>query len=120
MLNFTEKTSGDWKINLARLKAETNVVVNYLTAIDQFPVISSGDIIIDAIFGIGLTRPVEGFAGEVIKYINRSDATVISVDVPSGLFGEDNTQNNYDYVVSADYTLEFSLSQALLYVCRKC
>ena len=61
-IDFTEKTSDDWKINLARLKAETNVVVNYVSGVDQLPVISSGDIIIDAIFGTGLTRPVEGFA----------------------------------------------------------
>jgi hydroxyethylthiazole kinase-like uncharacterized protein yjeF len=106
-VDFTEKTSGDWKINLARLKTETNVAVNYLTVVGQLPVISSRDIIIDAIFGTGLTRPVEGLAGEVIKYINRSDATVISIDIPSGLFCEDNTLNNYEYVISADYTLSF-------------
>ena len=106
-VDFTEKTSGDWKINLARLKSETNVVVNYLTGVDQLPVVSSGDIIIDAIFGTGLTRPVEGFAGDVIKYINHSDATIISIDIPSGMFCEDNTRNNYEYVISADYTLSF-------------
>ena len=106
-VDFTDKTSEDWKINLLRLKTETNVTLNYLNDIDQFPVISSGDIIIDAIFGSGLTRPVEGLAGDVIKYINRSDATIISIDIPSGMFGEDNTRNNYDYIVSADYTLSF-------------
>jgi len=106
-VDFTEKTSGDWKINLARLKAETNVAVNYLTGVDQLPAVSSGDIIIDAIFGTGLTRPVEGFAGDVIKYINSSDATIISIDIPSGMFCEDNSSNNYEYVISADYTLSF-------------
>jgi len=46
-------------------------------------------------------------AGEVIKHINRSDATIISIDIPSGMFGEDNTKNDYDSIVSADYTLSF-------------
>jgi len=106
-VDFTDKTSTDWKINLLRLKTETNVTLNYLNDIDQFPAISSGDIIIDAIFGSGLTRPVKGLAGDVIKHINSLNSTIISIDIPSGMFGEDNTKNNYDSVVSADYTLSF-------------
>jgi NAD(P)H-hydrate epimerase len=104
---FTEKTSEDWKINFARLKSDTKVLFNYLNSSDQFPVISSGDIIIDAVFGSGLTRMAEGLAGDVIKCINHSEATVISIDTPSGMFGEDNTKNNYDTIISADYTLSF-------------
>ena len=108
-VDFTEKTSADWKLNLQRLKTETNVVMHSITKADQFPVISSGDIIIDAIFGTGLTRPVEGLAGDVIKLINRVNSTVISIDIPSGMFGEDNTGNDYEKIVSADYTLSFQI-----------
>src|SRR5450759_1928822 len=104
-IRFTEKTSMDWEINRRRLETETSVPLNYLTSSDQFPVISSGDIVIDAIFGSGLTRPVEGLPGEVIKLINRIDATIISIDIPSGLFGEDNSKNFSDCIVKADYTL---------------
>ena len=43
------------------------------------------DLLIDAIFGIGLSRQVEGEMAEVIRSVNRSEATVVSVDVPSGL-----------------------------------
>ena len=106
-IEFAKKTSDDWKTNLSRLKAETKVKVNYINSPDQYPVISSGDIIIDAILGSGLTRPVEGLAEEIVKCINRSDATIISIDIPSGLFSEDNTQNFSDGIVSADYTLSF-------------
>ena len=42
------------------------------------------DIIIDSIFGIGLTRPVEGSFAEAVEYINAQDAYVLSVDIPSG------------------------------------
>jgi NAD(P)H-hydrate epimerase len=106
-LSFTEKTSVDWDINRQRLEIERVVPLKYLTSADQFPIISSGDIIIDAIFGSGLTRPAEGLAGEVIRQINRVDTTIISIDIPSGLFGEDNSKNSYDSVVKADYTLSF-------------
>jgi hydroxyethylthiazole kinase-like uncharacterized protein yjeF len=106
-IDFTEKTSGDWKINLQRLKTETKVRIKHLGKTDQFPVISPGDIIIDAIFGSGLTRKVDGLAGEVIKLINQTGATVISIDIPSGLFCEDNSKNDYDSIVKAEYTLSF-------------
>src|SRR5450759_1805903 len=71
-VEFTEKTSPDWKTNLLRLKTETKVPLNYLSVADQFPEINSGDIIIDAIFGSGLTRPVGGLAGDCLLYTSPS------------------------------------------------
>jgi ADP-dependent NAD(P)H-hydrate dehydratase / NAD(P)H-hydrate epimerase len=106
-VDFTEKTSEDWNKNFLRLKSENKVQVNNLADTDQFPSISSGDVIIDAIFGSGLTRKVENLAAKVIKLINNTDSTTISIDVPSGLFGEDNTMNDYGNIISADYTLSF-------------
>jgi ADP-dependent NAD(P)H-hydrate dehydratase / NAD(P)H-hydrate epimerase len=106
-INFTEKTSADWTKNFSRLKKETDVKIHFITNENQFPVISSDDIIVDAIFGSGLTRSVEGLAAAIIKLINQAGATIISIDIPSGLFGEDNTKNDIDCVVKADYTLSF-------------
>lgn len=106
-VKFTEKRSEDWEINRLRLEKDTALHLNYLTGADQFPFISSGDIIIDAILGSGLTRPVEGLPAEVIKQINRVEAKVISIDIPSGLFGEDNSGNSFETIVKADYTLSF-------------
>jgi len=106
-VKFTEKTSDDWMENRQRLEKFTTVPFNIISKRDDFPAISSDDIIIDAIFGSGLTRPVEGLPAEVIKLINQSDSTKISIDIPSGLFGENNTNNSYDSVIKADYTLSF-------------
>jgi len=106
-INFTEKTSDDWRINHSRLKTETDVKMTSLINAAQFPVISSDDIIIDAIFGSGLTRPAEGLAAEIIKLINQSGSTIISIDIPSGLFCEDNSKNDNDNIITADYTLTF-------------
>ncbi len=106
-LQFTDKTSPDWDKNRLRLQAETDVRVNYLNSPDKFPIPGPGDIIIDAIFGSGLTRSVEGLPAEVIKGINGVDCIKISVDIPSGLFGEDNTRNSSENIIRADYTLSF-------------
>jgi ADP-dependent NAD(P)H-hydrate dehydratase / NAD(P)H-hydrate epimerase len=106
-VQFTERRSSDWEINRLRLQAETDVRFNYLESPDQFPVISSGDIIIDAIFGSGLTRPAVGLPADVIREINRVDCIKISIDIPSGLFGEDNSSNIYENIIRADYTLSF-------------
>ncbi len=107
-LNFNEKRSSDWEVNFKRLEDETDIKINQIESPEQFPVISAGDTIIDAIFGSGLTRSVSGLHGEIIKRINDScNNTIISVDIPSGLFGEDNGKNDKNYIIKADYTLSF-------------
>ena len=45
-------------------------------------------LVVDALFGAGLARPIEGVAGETIDRINREALTVVAVDVPSGLHGD--------------------------------
>ena len=43
----------------------------------------------------------------MVRYINQSDATVVAIDIPSGLFGEDNRKNDPDAIIHADLTLTF-------------
>lgn len=66
-----------------------------------------GTVIVDAIFGSGLNRPVAGLATEVIRRINNSSCKVVAVDIPSGLMGEDNMENDPQSIVRADYTFTF-------------
>lgn len=106
-VNFTDKTTHDQDINRKRLEEETNVKIHNIKTADDFPVINQSDVIIDAIFGSGLSRPVEGLAAEVIRKINESGSVIISVDIPSGLFGEDNRENIPEHIVKASHTLSF-------------
>ena len=62
---------------------------------------------VDAIFGSGLSRAVDGLAAEIISRLNNTDCMVYIVDMPSGLFGEDNSNNNPEAIVRADITLAF-------------
>lgn len=107
LLKISDKLSPDSQINKKRLLEQGIVRVEEIQDINNFPLINTGDIIIDGIFGSGLTRPVEGIASALIKHINKANAVVISIDIPSGLFGEDNTINNYENIIKATHTLTF-------------
>jgi NAD(P)H-hydrate epimerase len=104
---ISENTTGDWEINRRRIEIDTTVPFRTISGIEEFPDIRENDVIIDAIFGSGLTRPAEGLASEIIKHINLCDSTVVSVDIPSGLFGEDNRNNDHKSIINADYTICF-------------
>lgn len=73
---------------------------------DQFAV-GRDDIVIDALFGTGLDRPVEGLTADVIKRLNAIGPPVIAIDLPSGLWATDNTGNDPASIVRAACTLTF-------------
>jgi ADP-dependent NAD(P)H-hydrate dehydratase / NAD(P)H-hydrate epimerase len=104
-VEIAAKKSPDWEINLKRLKKETSVNFLIISSIEQFPDVSPGSVIIDAIFGSGLSRPADSLAADVIQKVNHSNCRVISIDIPSGLSGEDNSDKNPENVVHASYTL---------------
>ena len=111
IVKFTNKSSDNFNINYSSLKElfekENKLKINILTEDSQLPSINSNSVIVDGIFGSGLSRPLAGFPTKVVNHINDSNAKVVSVDIPSGLFGEDNSNNNIQNIVKADYTLTF-------------
>jgi len=107
LLRFTKKLSGDCEENIKRLKAAGKDLYGELTEDSDLPQPGEKDVIIDAIFGSGLSRPVEGFPASVVHLINSSGATTVSIDIPSGLYGEDNRDNEAENIVKADYTVTF-------------
>lgn len=60
---------------------------------------------IDALFGSGLNRPLTGLYAETVEWMNRQQATRIAIDLPSGLFGEDNGGRAEPVIVRASITL---------------
>ena len=65
------------------------------------------DIVIDAVFGTGLTRKVEGHYADTIAAINQSSQPVVSLDIPSGING--NTGEIMGTAVRAEATITFGL-----------
>jgi len=81
-VEISDRKSADWEHNMKRLQNETSVTFITISAIEQFPDISPGSVIIDAIFGSGLSRPADGLAADVIRKINLKRSSVISIDIP--------------------------------------
>lgn len=70
---------------------------------DDLPLLPPDAIIIDALFGSGISRPISGLWLEVVQHINESGCTVVSLDLPSGLHPDRKMEGANS--VFADYTL---------------
>ena len=86
VVRFSDKMSRDCEMNFNRLKEETETPMYDIFSEDDFPLINDKDIVVDAIFGSGLNRNIEGFAAELIKHLNDNNAIRIAIDIPSGLW----------------------------------
>jgi NAD(P)H-hydrate epimerase len=107
--------SPDAQANLNRLDQKLLAAFGYISSESDLPAIHPDSLVVDALFGSGLTREPDGLAAAVIDHINRSGARVISVDIPSGLFGEDNGMNSRTHVVRATATLTIQLPKLSLF-----
>jgi NAD(P)H-hydrate epimerase len=101
------KLADDCAQNRERLIRQKLALFMEVRSGDKLPPIGKQDVVVDGIFGSGLTRKVSGLPGHVIRYINENAATVIAIDIPSGLFGEDNAENDPGLVIRARTTLTF-------------
>lgn len=78
--------------------------------------IGGNEIVIDALVGTGLNAPFSGWIIDVIGMINRSERPVISIDMPSGLFAEDNRSNDTDAIIKADLTLALEVPKLAFFL----
>ncbi|UAB83355.1 NAD(P)H-hydrate dehydratase [Zunongwangia sp. SCSIO 43204] len=115
VVNYSDNRSQDFLINYDRLKETTNDWPEYIKDEDDFPEIDPNDFVIDAIFGIGLNRPLEGWIGELVTYINQSKAFILAIDMPSGLFS-DRVPAEKDRLISANFTLSFQTPKLVFFL----
>ncbi len=104
IIEMGQKGTDDFQTNLARLQ-QTEVPVSYIQSADQFPAIPKTHIIIDALFGTGLNRPLKGLAAELVAHINTYSNTVIAIDIPSGLLADDSSKGFS--IINAAHTVSF-------------
>lgn len=102
-----KKFTASFKINLDRLKGILSVKTIQWKDEEVLQNLSAYDLIIDGLFGSGLTRPLSGFPAKLVKHLNYSGIPIISIDISSGLMGEDNSGNDPEAIIRATYTLAF-------------
>jgi len=101
--------SGDAAVNLNILDT-SNYPVFEITSGDKWYATASNlgiyDVIVDAILGTGITKPLRGFYSQIVSDINETEAFVLAVDIPSGMFSD--TVERPPLSVWADMTVTFT------------
>jgi len=101
----TAKSSEDFSVNLTRAR-ESGVDIQVYASfnLDQ---VTENTIIVDALFGSGLSKPLEGSYRDLAEMINKSKCITVAIDIPSGLYADKPADPAKNIVVKADYTLSF-------------
>ena len=118
IVHVSENFSHDCEVNYERLKAIPDVPIFGIFSREDFPKIDDNDIVIDALFGSGLSRPLEGLAADLVNHLNDNQAVRIAIDIASGLNGDAiNRVCTRDIpIVRADYTVSMQFPKmAFLY-----
>ncbi|MFD1316488.1 NAD(P)H-hydrate dehydratase [Namhaeicola litoreus] len=105
IVHFSSSQSEDFKKNLQRL-IDLKATINHLVEDNSSFNLKESDLIIDAIFGTGMSRDISGFTSEIIQLINQTGKEVIAIDMPSGLSTSSLLKND-GMVIKASTTLTF-------------
>ena len=115
VVNYSVKRSKDFLINYDRIKNVTKHWPVLMESEDDFPMIAQDDIIVDAVFGIGLNRPVIDWVQTLFRHFKASNAFTLSIDIPSGLY-LDKAPDHESGIVHASYTLSFSCPKLVFFL----
>jgi ADP-dependent NAD(P)H-hydrate dehydratase / NAD(P)H-hydrate epimerase len=104
ILEFGALGTDDFQQNLTRLHAYPNQI-SFIQDERFFPELKQDELVIDALYGSGVNRPLQGLSAALVQHINNSNAQIISIDLPSGMFVDGSTLPHP--IVRANYTLTF-------------
>ncbi len=111
------QASPDNSLNFKRASDLPGIVITEVFEDDPKIEIDNDDVVIDALLGSGLNKPVKGFLAEIIKQINESNAYVVSIDMPSGLLADElQSSPAKNSIVTADYTLTFQIPKLAFFI----
>jgi hydroxyethylthiazole kinase-like uncharacterized protein yjeF len=114
VVNFSKTRSKDFLINLERLK-DRKIWPEFLESDCTMPAIGRDDIIVDAIFGIGLNREPVTWVTKLIDQLNSTEAFILSVDIPSGLY-TDRLPKDKKAIIKANFVLSFQTPKLVFFL----
>lgn len=115
VVNCSDKRTEDFLVNYDRIKQTSKKWPIMLNCEADFPAIGPDDIIVDAVFGIGLNRPPNEWVKGLFQHFRTSKAFILSVDLPSGLYTDDVPEDE-NGVVWANYTLSFQAPKLVFFL----
>lgn len=115
VINCSDKRSKDFLVNYDRIKNVTKKWPTLLKCSNDFPEIHPNDIIVDAVFGIGLNRPIDDWVKQLFQHFKATKAFTLSIDIPSGLY-TDKAVEDPDAVVYAGFTLSFASPKLVFFL----
>lgn len=115
VINCSDKRSKNFLINYDKIKNVTKKWPTLIKEGDEFPELTSKDFIVDALFGIGLNRPLDKWLRNLIDHINASGAFILSIDIPSGLY-TNKIPTEEEHAVKANFTLSFQAPKMIFYL----
>jgi hydroxyethylthiazole kinase-like uncharacterized protein yjeF len=105
ILEFGHKGTEDFQANLARLNKLPGHDIHFIQGEEHFHSFPGNQVIVDALFGSGLNRELEGVTARLVQHINQSARPIVSIDIPSGLFADRSSKGAL--TVKARHTLSF-------------
>ena len=115
VVNYSDKRSPNFLKNYDRIKNVTKKWPILLKSDADFPELSKEDFVVDAVFGVGLNRPLLEWVADLIRHINNSGAFILAIDMPSGLFADQHTKE-ISSVINANYTMTFQSPKVVFYL----
>lgn len=105
--------TADFQCNLQRWKDYSKREINWLKEPGDFPVLTSNSLVIDALFGSGLNRSLDGINALLVSFLNENAREIISIDLPSGLMSD--TLVIGVPIIQANHTLSFQSPKLAFY-----
>ncbi|MCM1021494.1 MAG: NAD(P)H-hydrate dehydratase [Muribaculum sp.] len=99
-----------------KLKEMSPTSLTEITSDFTPPFISTDILVIDGLFGSGLKEPLTGGFQSLVDYINNSSATIISIDIPSGMFAEWNDRILSRNAIHATLTLAIEFPRLAFFI----
>jgi len=101
----------DFKTNLKRIDGK--LPITEISSDADRGLFTNIDVLIDGVFGSGLSRPVAGIYEQVIQCMNKSEAAKVAIDIPSGLLADGPSTGE---IFKADLTISFQLPKLTFFL----
>lgn len=108
VINYTDKFSIDAEVNYNKLKETFGTKISEINSLEDLKekIAHKNYIIIDALLGTGVNKPIDGLLKETVNFINANFNRIISIDIPSGLFPDESSKGN-ENIIHSSLTLTF-------------